>query len=257
MIQTEISVLDKKSIAPAWWELTFSAATLIPQLQPGQFLLLRCDGCYLRRPIFPVPAGPGIITVLLRPNPDPGLAWLLSRQPPDTLDVIGPLGVGFPLPNHTQNLLLISDHPQLGPLLGHMQQAMLAGYAVTLALGGRRATTLYPLSQLPPQVEVQAATWDGSLGHRGEISEITPELLRWADVVGAVGSSLLYQNLCTQTREARFGNDRGFLYGLLDQTPLACGIGACLGCTLETEQGLKLSCTDGPVVDLMTLDWSI
>jgi dihydroorotate dehydrogenase electron transfer subunit len=257
VIQTQVTIVEKETVAPAWWRLTISAPDLSPRLLPGQFLLLRCADrftCYLRRPIFPAPLEDGSLTLLLRPDPDPGLAWLLTRKPGDKLDVIGPLGAGFPLPDTIRNLLLVSDTQALDPLLGQMRRAIDAGISVTLALGGSQASTLYPVSALPPVVEFQAATLDGSLGHRGPVTDLLPELLTWADSVCVVGSMNLYRTLKAQTEKVRLRFEAGFSYGLVTNTWLACGVGACLSCAFETETGLKLTCVDGPVFDLTVLE---
>ena len=93
----------------------------------------------------------GQLELLLRPNPDPGLAWLSTRQPGHELDVIGPLGRGFPATDYARNLLLVSDGQALSPLLGQMYRAIRASKSVTLLLGGGRAAALYPLTGCPPQ----------------------------------------------------------------------------------------------------------
>ncbi|NJN98662.1 MAG: hypothetical protein HC875_33505, partial [Anaerolineales bacterium] len=73
MVQTQARVIQKETIAPAWWRLTLAAPEL-PPLLPGQFLLLRCADrltCYLRRPIFPTPLPPRSIQppAAARPRP--------------------------------------------------------------------------------------------------------------------------------------------------------------------------------------------
>lgn len=257
MIQTEATVVAKETLGPAWWRIQVSAPALTPPSLPGQFLLVRCGNStdvYLRRPIFPETGSGDGFSFLLRPDPDPGLAWLLTRRPGDTLDLIGPLGQEFPLPSHIRNLLLVSDTQAIGPLLGQMRRGLAAGLAVTLALGGRRAADLYPISALPPAVEFQAATLDGSLGRRGPVADLLPELLRWADLVCAAGSIELYRRLRVETAVVRFRAEREYLYGLVTNAPLACGTGACLGCPVETVAGLRLACLDGPVFDLTTLE---
>lgn len=257
MIQAEVTIVEKETIAPAWWRLTLSAPTL-SQLVPGQFLLLRCADrftCYLRRPVFPSPADDELLTLLLYPDPDPGLAWLLTRRPGDTLNVIGPLGTGFPQLKHIRSLLLVSDGQAIDPLLGQISRAIDAGISVTLALGGSRATKLYPVSALPPAVEFQAATLDGSLGHRGPVTDLLRDLLTWADAVCAVGSTTLYRALLTQAETVRLRAEANYLFGLVTPHRMACGVGACLSCTLETKNGLKQTCVDGPVFDLTTLEF--
>ena len=255
MQQTQLTIAHKERLAPAWWRFTLTASDWATPFQPGQFLLLRCADqftCYLRRPIFPQPQTDNEFTLLLRPDPDPGLAWLATQQVTDQLDVIGPFGHGFDLPTSVQNLLLISDTRTLAPLLALMERGVAAGLSVTMALGGRRAADLYPVSALPPAVEFQAATLDGSLGLQGRISDLLPDLLRWADRVCAVGSLQLYQAIRTQAEQVRFGIATDFAFGLFTDIPLPCGVGACLACTRYTKSGLKLTCLDGPVFDLVS-----
>ena len=257
MQQFQATVTDKDTIAPAWWQLIITSPDLPVALNPGQFFLARCGdrfSCYLRRPIFPRLVDNQHLSILLRPDPDPGFAWLSARKSGDVLDLIGPLGSGFDLPDRAGNLLLVSDRQRITPLLGQMERAIRAGYAVTLALESPRAAALYPVSNLPPLVEFHAATRDGLLGHHGSVVDLLPELLQWADLVCATGSPNLFRALRLQAERSRLELTAGYLYGLLADTLLACGVGACFGCMLETKRGLKLTCVDGPVFDLADLD---
>lgn len=229
---------------------------LVPRPLPGQFFLLRCADrftCYLRRAIFPTPIDDEHISLLIRPDPDPGLAWLSARQPGDQIDLIGPLGTGFSLSEQVRHLLLVSDGQSIDPLLGQMERAIAAGVSVTLALGGSRASVLYPVSALPPVVEFHAATLDGSTGHRGTVTDLLPALIPWADAICAVGSMRFYRALTCLVEQVRFNLGTGFVAGLMTSQPMACGVGACLSCALETNQGPKLACLDGPVFDLAAL----
>jgi dihydroorotate dehydrogenase electron transfer subunit len=258
-MQTQVTIVQKETIAPAWWRLTVAAPELRPSPLPGQFLLVRCADrftCYLRRPIFPISSENDHFKLLLRPDPDPGLAWLATRMPGDVLDVLGPLGTGFPLDKNRRHLLLVSDSPAIGPLLGQMERAIAAGMAVTLALGGSRAAAVYPVAGLPPEVEFQAATLDGSLGYRGPITDLLSELLRWADAACAVGSTALYRTLRQQMEQVRLRAEPKFLYSLVAEHLLVCGVGACLSCAIDTKMGVKLSCVDGPVFDLTELTFN-
>ena len=143
----------------------------------------------------------------------------------------------------------------IAPLLDQMERAIAAGFSVTLALESHRMANLYPVNALPPAVEFQAATLDGSWGHHGSIIDLLPALLRWADLVCAVGSSKLYQALKEQVEQVRFSIQADFLYGLITDNLLACGVGACFGCTIKSKTGFKLTCTDGPVFDLAEIDF--
>ncbi len=257
MIQTDITLVNKQVIGPAWWQFTLTLPSSASPPLPGQYFLLDCTdaGCYLRRPIFPATTQTDTFTLHLRPDPDPGLAWLLSRPENTSLNVIGPLGQSFPLADHYHSVLLISDNPNLGPLLGQMYRALAVNRGVTLMMGGRRESTLFPRSALPPSVELHAATLDGSLGHRGPIIDlVTDELLRWADEICVIGSLMLYRTLRKRIDTIRLGHSENILYGLLNWTTLGCGVGACLGCAIETKAGIKLACLEGLVVDLIKVD---
>jgi dihydroorotate dehydrogenase electron transfer subunit len=257
MKQFQATVVQKDTIAPAWWEMVISGPDLVNAPAPGQFFLTRCGdrfSPYLRRPIFPRIVDDNQLSILLRPDPDPGFAWLSARQVGDGLDLIGPLGTGFELPARAGNLLLVGDSQQITPLLGQLERAIEAGHAVTLALESIRAATIYPVSALPPIVELQAATLDGSLGHHGPVLDLMPGLLPWADMVCAVGSPKLYRALRVYAAETRLKLPAGYLYGLIADGLGVCGVGACFSCTVTTTRGLKLACLDGPVFDLADLD---
>lgn len=252
--QTLTAVEEKSVIAPAWWQLTFSLPDFSSPFLPGQFFLVRTAATPLRRPIFPQYHTDGRFSVLLRPTTDPGLSWLVARQPNDQLDLLGPLGHGYRPPEGIANLLLISDTQWLSPLLFQMNLAVAAGCAVTVAHGAARASALYPVDHLPPAVEFYTATQDGSQGQRGTIAQVSPPLLRWADAVLAVGSTTLYQTLKRHTWQERLIVAPGFLHGLVGTDWLPCGVGACFGCPVSSSGGPKLSCIDGPVFDLAELD---
>jgi dihydroorotate dehydrogenase electron transfer subunit len=250
-MQIKATVVQKETIAPAWWRLLLHAPDLAGAPRPGQFVLVDCgDACYLRRPIFPQFLDDQHLDFLLQPSPDPGFAWLLTRTTGDVLDLLGPFGRGFPQPHVPSNLLLVSDSSLLSPLLDQMLRALAINVSVTLALESRRSAKLYPISQLPPAVEVQLATHDGATGHHGPIKDLLPDLIRWADRAYAVGSGKLYQTLLAITKEVRFGLQPEFLYGLLTSVSMPCGVGACFGCAVSIDGELQLTCIDGPVFDL-------
>lgn len=256
MRHTHLTITHKETRQPGWWELSFTAPDLTGPFTPGQFLLLRPPdrfASYLPRPIFPRLINEVEFALLLRPTTDPGLAWLLSRQVGDQVAVSGPAGRGFPLPGGLRHVCLVSDTTTIDPLLGQMMVALQKNLAVTLALGASRQQKLYPVKRLPPAVEVQIATLDGSLGHRGPVTELLPELLQWADVVYATGTATLFASLRHQMAEVRLGVSQDFLYGLIEQPFFGCGIGACLACSIKTETGPQQVCTDGPVFDLVSL----
>ena len=212
--------------------------------RPGQFFLAAGPG-YLRRPLFPARCEAGSLAFFVKAGPDAFVAWLAGRAAGDRLDLIGPLGRGFDLPRRGGHVLLVAETAVgVGPLLALAESALACSAEVVLATGATHAAAVFPAQQLPAAVELQVATADGSLGRRGDVAGLLPQLVAWADRVCAVGSPALYRALQQASQPPR---SAGSVQILLTDIALACGVGACLACTVETAAGLRQVCTDGPV----------
>jgi dihydroorotate dehydrogenase electron transfer subunit len=90
------------------------------------------------------------------------------------------------------------------------------------------------------------ATEDGSAGRKGMASEVFEECLPWADQVFACGPHAMYESMAAVVRLLR---NRTPVQVLLE-TPMACGMGLCYGCAVETRRGVRQVCHDGPRFDL-------
>jgi dihydroorotate dehydrogenase electron transfer subunit len=77
-------------------------------------------------------------------------------------------------------------------------------------------------------------------------SEAFEECLPWADQVFACGPHAMYESMASVVRRLR---DRTPVQVLLE-TPMACGMGLCYGCAVETRRGVRQVCHDGPRFDL-------
>jgi dihydroorotate dehydrogenase electron transfer subunit len=109
------------------------------------------------------------------------------------------------------------------------------------------------VSELPNAVEYVIATEDGSAGHTGFVTELVPNYLQWADQVFTCGPTPMMAALRNVVMQNRFG--KGPQVQISVERTMACGVGACLGCVVETRRGMKASCIDGPVFDMETVVW--
>lgn len=96
------------------------------------------------------------------------------------------------------------------------------------------------------------ARWDLVDWYIGSALDLFPDLVRWADCVCVACDPATYPALAETTRQVRMGPGRRFAQALV-APPMACGVGACQGCAVPVERGIKLACTDGPVFDLREL----
>ncbi len=88
------------------------------------------------------------------------------------------------------------------------------------------------------------------MGQAGRALDLIPELAQWADQVYAVGHTEWYGDLVRVLRDHRLQLREGLAWGLIAPEIMACGLGVCDGCAVETGGRTQLACTDGPVFDL-------
>ena len=185
---------------------------------------------------------------------DDGARSLTRCRPGDRILAQGPLGRGFAVEPSSRHLLLVAQGLGIGPMVALAEWAVGAGLEVTLLAGAAGAAGLLPSAMIPAEVEYRVATADGSLGQRGTVLDLlTPPrespLLLWADQVFAAGDPPLYLALRDAVAAVRIRREPGFAQGLVSG-PVGCGLGACLGCAVETRQGTIYLCKNGPVVGL-------
>lgn len=247
MRQQRLPVIANERLRPALYRLALGAPGWT--VSPGQFLHVLCRDPeahtpFLRRALPVHRFGADQVELLVRPA-EPGHAWLARRRPEELLDVIGPLGRGFALPATPGHLLLLGHALGIAPLVGLADQALAQGWAVTLLTTATRPADAYPAALLPPLVEYHVVPAEA-----GPLAPLSPAVLLWADLLVAAVPGTAWPDLRQRIEAARGGLTPGFAQVWAD-VPIACGQGRCQGCALETRQGWRLVCSDGPVFDLV------
>jgi len=218
--------------------------------QPGQFVMVRCgevNELLLRRPlsIHQVDTTKAKMALLFNVV-GKGTRWLSQRKAGDNIDLFGPLGNGFSVSHNSRNLLLVAGGMGIAPLYFLATEALRNGCSVTLLCGTPTAHR-YPESLLPHQVELVTATEDGTVGHKGMVTDLIPDFIGWADQIFACGPVPMYRAMA-QMKELK---EKPVQVSL--EMRMGCGLGVCYGCTVKTRSGLKQVCKDGPVFDLSDL----
>ncbi len=232
---------------------------MVRQLRSGRFfeILCRLDRFYdplLRRPYSVFTADPeaGTLTFLVRPY-GRGSIWLAARAIGDEVDVLGPLGNTYDIAPKSRHLLMVAGGVGVAPLVMLAEEAVAKGLHVTFLMGADDAPGLLAPSHLPESVEYVVATENGSRGHLGFITDLVPEYVAWADQIFACGPEPMYRSLRT-TLAAAGAKPRRPIQISMEQS-MACGLGACLGCVVETRRGMLTSCVEGPVFGLDDVLW--
>lgn len=273
-------VISTREITPGTSLLWLAAPLDGAAAKAGQFYMVRCGeqlDPLLRRPIAyhrlrfaqhgqgaacPLPGGifPPDLDLQQLPSPFAALAmlvekagrgtnWLAARKPGDVVDVLGPLGSGFLVEPSSRNLLLVAGGMGIAPLVALCDQAVEKELSVTMIMGTATARQAYPAHLLPPQVELVLATEDGSAGTSGRATDLLSEYLGWADQVFACGPRGMYASMSSLLVRAM---SRKSVQVSVEER-MACGVGACLGCSIQTRHGTKTACKEGPVFELKEL----
>ena len=206
------------------------------------------DDTLLRRPISIHRVDAGNLAVLYA-KLGRGTQWLSKQKEQALIDILGPLGNGYSIRHDAENLLLIAGGMGIAPLMFLAESATSKGKKVTLLLGAQKAEMVFPANLLPVDIKSIVTTDDGSMGIKGRTTDILLDYLDEADQIFACGPTPMYRTI--------------YKNNLLKNKPcqislevrMACGMGACYGCTIKARQGLKQVCHDGPVFDFDDVIW--
>jgi dihydroorotate dehydrogenase electron transfer subunit len=280
LVRTEL--VDSREILPGQWLQSYHAPELAVGSRAGQFVHVRTgdlSGLVLRRPfsINTADALSGVITIHFR-TIGRGTEWFTRLRPGDGVDMLGPLGRPFVVDPRSRHLLLIAGGLGMAGVRSLADEALRDGRQVTLLFGAASARDVYPSSLLPDEVEYVIATDDGSVGHRGFVTELVPEYEAWADQAFACGPAPMLAALARLAEGrrqrlgvARLGRKRGagkidppgstaarrkaFLQVSMEQN-MGCAVGACLGCVVMGTNGQpQRVCREGPVFASDEVAW--
>ena len=178
-----------------------------------------------------------------------GTAWLASRRPQDKLDLVGPLGQHFRLPKDPVTVTLVGGGYGSAPLLPLAKALRERGCRVDFVLGAASADRLFgQLDAKRIATSIEVTTDDGSMGKRGRVSDVLPQLLdrTGSDLVYACGPMAMLKAV------SELAAERDIPSQVAVEESMACGIGVCMTCVLPVigDDGLTRmvrSCVEGPV----------
>lgn len=229
----EAPVLEQRAVAPGVFRLRVGGEFTA---QPGQFFLLRAWGLHplLSRPMSVFDLSPGSLSFLYAVRGE-GTRLLSRLRPGDSLQVLGPLGRGWARVEGT--VALVGGGLGLAPLF---YTAKVFGPPLSVFLGFKDVPFL--VEEFRAFGEVRVAT-ERPDGHPGAVPGRVTDIFEphGYSAVYACGPNPMLQALHRKCQAVGIP-----LYVSLEER-LACGIGACLGCTIFTRTGPARLCREGPV----------
>lgn len=223
-------------IAPKTWRMELSGDTQ-DFFAPGQFVNIRIEGKFLRRPISVCNYADGSLTLLYDVVGE-GTAALASYEAGKELSLLTGLGNGFDTDIPAKNPVLIGGGIGCAPLLALALKLRAEGKMPTVVLGFNTAADIVLRNRLEREgFRVVVSTADGSEGVRGFVTDALRLEVADADYFFACGPLPMLRALCGLEIPGQLS---------LDQR-MACGFGVCMCCSLETNSGPRRICADGPV----------
>ena len=272
MKQGIFTVKENTQLTPTTWRMVLSG-DVSAVTASGQFINIKLDGHFLRRPIsvndvfhsaegvrrsgtsvFAGAETAGTVTIIYKVLGH-GTEEMTQLQPGSELDVLTGLGNGYDLSCAGDRPLLIGGGVGIPPLYLAAKMLMRQGVKPTVILGFNSAEEIYYADEFEKLgCRVELATADGSAGIPGFVTDA------FREISTECGSPFTHFYTCgpepmlravyeTVYKEAGISGQMSF------EERMGCGFGACMGCSCRTLTGYKRICKDGPVMRTEEILW--
>ena len=211
--------------------------------RPGQFVNIKLDGLYLRRPISVCDAEEGLLTLIYKVV---GKGTEQMRDMKEgTLDILSSLGNGYDLSLSGEKPLLIGGGVGVPPLYMFVKELRKEGKDVSVILGFNTKDEIFYEEEFKAiGCKVFVTTVDGSYGIKGFVTEAMKEIdYTHFFTCGPEPMLKAVWNASKTSGQLSFEERMG------------CGFGACMGCSCKTLTGFKRICKDGPIMMKEEILW--
>ena len=242
MKQTIFTITENTSLTDTVYRMVLRGDT--DGITAGQFVNLKLEGRYLRRPIS-VCDCVGDTLVLVYKVVGTGTAQMSNMQIGAELDILTGLGNGYDLAKCGEHALLLGGGVGVPPLYMLTKQLISQGKTVSVVLGfNTKAEVFYEQEFRNLGADVVVTTADGSYGIQGFVTDAIADIPY--DYFYTCGPEpMLKAVYATTTTDGQFSFEER----------MGCGFGACMGCSCKTVTGYKRICKDGPVLEKGEILW--
>lgn len=247
-IKGNYTIISNRRLTHKTWVMTLGGDTSAITA-PGQFVNIEIPGKYLRRPIsicdYSHERGE---IVLLYDVVGDGTSAMSKMNQGDSVDMLIGLGNGFSLESGAERPLLLGGGIGCAPLLNLARALKRIGKNPIAILGYNNAADNFGMDKWFEEIGVEAyiATVDGSVGTKGFVTDVIREKNINGDYFHACGPMPMLKALC---------NGLDIPGEVSIESRMGCGFGACMCCSVETRDGSKRICKDGPIFRKEELIW--
>ena len=238
------TIVSNKCIAKNTYEMVLSGDSSAFST-PGQFLNIKLDGYFLRRPISVCDYDENTITIIYKVV-GKGTEKMSGLQSGDKLDILTGLGNGFDTAKSGDKPIVVGGGVGVPPMYNLAKKLIKEGKTVTAILGFNSADEVFYKDEFEKiGTNVIVTTVDGSCGIMGFVTDAIKTL-----------DSYTYFYTCGPEPMLKAIYDATKTSGQLSfEERMGCGFGACMGCSCKTKYGNKRICKDGPVLVKEEIIW--
>ena len=248
MIQKDFTVLENTALTDTVYRMELSGSVENSITTPGQFVNLQLPGYYLRRPISVCDWAEDSITLVYKVVGH-GTDLMSTMEPGTELNVLSGLGNGFDTSLSGDKPLLIGGGVGIPPLYALCKKLLAEGKTPNVILGFNTKEEIFLeeafwelLQDTDGQVLV--TTVDGSYGVKGFVTDAMKDLsYTYFYTCGPMPMFRAIESAATTSGQYSFEERMG------------CGFGACMGCSIQTKNGNKRVCKEGPVLEREEILW--
>ncbi len=243
MKQTIFTVKSNEKIAKDVMKMVLAGDTS-DITASGQFVNIKVDGFFLRRPISVCDYDDGILTLIYKIVGD-GTLEMSKYEPGKELDILTGLGNGYDLSLSGETPLLIGGGVGVPPMYNLCRKLTQEGKKPSVILGFNSADDMFYEDEFKLLgAKVYVTTADGSYGIRGFVTDAMKDLeYSYFYTCGPEVMMKAIYDISKSEGQCSFEERMG------------CGFGACMGCSCKTKYGNKRICKDGPVLRKEEIIW--
>ena len=243
MKQSIFTILTNEALTASVYKMVLSGDTSAITA-PGQFVNIRLDGHYLRRPISVCDYDDKTLTIIYKVV-GKGTGDMSAMTPGKQLDILTGLGNGYDLSLSGEKPVLMGGGVGVPPMYNLAKKLISQGKKVQVILGFNTAEEVFceqDFKDLGCQVTV--TTVDGSYGVRGFVTAPLADM------------DYTYFYTCGPEPMLRSVSKAAKTSGQMSfEERMGCGFGACMGCSCKTLTGTKRICMEGPVMKKEEILW--
>ena len=243
MNRSFFTVLENSMVADRTFRMEL-AGDVSEIKRPGQFVNIRIEGFFLRRPISVCDINQDILTIIYK-TVGSGTEKMSTMRTGEKLDVLCGLGNGYDTSRSGDRPVLIGGGAGVPPMLFLAKKLVSEGKKVRVLLGFNTATEVFLEKEFRDAgASAEVATADGSYGEKGFVT----------DIIGGGGYSYFYA--CGPEAMLKAVYFKTATDGQMSfERRMGCGFGACMGCSCRTVTGSKRICREGPVLEKGEIIW--